>query len=162
MKLEFSVYPHIVLVPCHSACPLLFPYMHIHVRTEPAPSGSPGGLSVRHKLPTTAELHWSPIAVEKQNGVITGYTVKVVGPDSPREIPVQGACTTSVEIPGLRPFTSYSFNISAMTKVGIGPASTVSSKTLEGGEISILYIIYNADSIVTDHRSVEHDAVFII
>ena len=62
--------------------------------------------------------------------------MKVVGSDSPGEIPVQGAGTTSVEIPGLRPFTSYTFNVSAMTKAGTGPAATISSKTPEG-EMSV-------------------------
>ena len=112
-------------------------HTHTYTHTDPAPSGSPGRLGIRHKLSTTAELSWSPVPVEKQNGIITGYTVKVVGPDSPREIPVQGAGTTSVEIPGLRPFTSYTFNVSAMTKGGTGPAATVSSKTPEGGEMLI-------------------------
>ena len=58
--------------------------------------------------------------------------MKVVGPDSPEEIPVHGAGTTSVQIPGLRPFTSYTFSVSAMTKAGTGPAATISSKTPEG------------------------------
>ena len=115
--------------------------IHTHTHTDLAPSGSPGRLDVRHKLPTIAELSWSHVPIEKQNGVITGYTVKVVGPDSPREIPVQGADTTSVEIPGLRPFTSYTFNISAMTKAGTGPAATISSKTPEGGEMLIYCIM---------------------
>ena len=109
----------------------------IHAHFDPAPSGSPGGLSVKHKLPTTAELSWLPVPVKKQNGLVTGYTVKVVGPDFPGEISVQGAGTTSVEIPGLRPFTSYTFNVSAMTKAGTGPAATISSKTPEGGEIPV-------------------------
>ena len=61
--------------------------------------------------------------------------MKVVGPDSPGEIPVQGAGTTSVEIPGLRPFASYTFNVSAMTKAGTGPAAIISSKTPEESEL---------------------------
>ena len=112
-------------------CTLLYMYTHI----DPAPSGSPGRLRVEHKLPTTAELYWSPVPEEKRNSIIAGYTVRVVGPDSPVEIQVQGADTTSVEIPGLRPSTSYTFNVSAMTNTGTGPAATISSKTPEGGEM---------------------------
>ena len=48
--------------------------------TDPAPSVAPEGLDISHRLPTTAELSWSPPPAEKQNGVITGYTVEVVGP----------------------------------------------------------------------------------
>ena len=111
-------------------------YAYAHF--DPAPSGCPGGLGVRHSLPTTAELSWSAVPVEKQNGVITGYKVKVVGPDSPGEIPVHGAGTTSVQIPRLRAFTSYTFNVSAMTKAGTGPAASISSKTPGGGKMLII------------------------
>ena len=113
-------------------------YTHIHTHTlnfDPAPSGSPGGLTVRHKLPTTAELSWSPVPLEKRNGNITGYTVKVVGPDSPGEIPVQGAGTTYLQVEGLKPLSSYSFSVSAVTNAGSGPAAIISSKTPEGGEM---------------------------
>ena len=124
-----------------STCILLWTYIHM-THFDPAPSGSPVGLSVRHSLPTTAELSWSTLPVKKQNGVITGYKVKVVGPDSPGEISVQGAGTTSVQILGLRPFTSYIFNVSAMTKVGTGPAATTLSKTPEGGKMLIVVLWY--------------------
>ena len=69
--------------------------------------------------------------MEKQNGIIIGYVVHVMGPEFSQEIFVQDAKTTSVEIPGLRPFTSYTFTISAMTNVGTGPVATI---TPEEGE----------------------------
>ena len=102
--------------------------------TNPAPSVAPGGLKISHSLPTKAELSWCPLPVEKQNGVITGYKVQVVEPDSSREMSVQEADTTSVEISDLRPITSYTFIVSAMTKAGTGPAATIPFKTSEGGE----------------------------
>ena len=105
-----------------------------HADANPAPSITPEGLNITHSLPTTAELSWTPLPVEKQNGVITGYTVQVEGPDSLREVSVPNTSTTSVEVPGLRPFTSYTFSVSAMTKAGIGPAATISSTTPEGGK----------------------------
>ena len=106
-----------------------------HTDANPVPSITPEGLNITHSLPTTAELSWIPLPVEKQNGVITGYTVQVEGPDSLREVSVPNTSTTSVEVPGLRPFTSYTFSVSAMTKAGIGPAATISSTTPEGGKI---------------------------
>ena len=75
--------------------------------------------------------------MEKRNGVITGYTIQVVGPDSSREIPVQDAETTTIEVPGLKPFTSYTFHVNAMTKAGTGPVAIISSRTLKGGEMSM-------------------------
>ena len=115
----------------------IFTHTHTHTHTDPAPSIAPGGLNITHSLPTTAELSWSSLPLEKRNGVITGYTIQVMGPDSSRDIPVQDAETTTVEVPGLRPFTSYTFHVSAMTKAGSGPVATISSTTPEGGEMSM-------------------------
>ena len=112
-------------------------HTHTHTHTDPAPSIAPGGLNITHSHPTTAELSWSPLPVEKRNGVITGYTIQVEGPDFSREISVQDGNMSSVEVPGLRPFTSYTFHVSAMTKAGTGPVATVSSTTPEGGEMSM-------------------------
>ena len=104
-----------------------------------APCGSPGGLTVNYVLPaTTAKLSWTPVPAQKQNGVITGYTVHVVRADlsstSRRDIPVQKGDATSVDVPNLTPFTSYSFSISAKTNAGAGPPSaSISSKTPETG-----------------------------
>ena len=67
----------------------------------------------------------------------TEYTEKVVGSNSPGTISMQGTGTTSVEILGLRPLTSYNFNVSGMTKAGTGPAGNISSKTPERGEMLI-------------------------
>ena len=64
-----------------------------------------------------------------------------MGPDSSREISVQDANITSVEIPDLKPFTSYTFKVSAMTKAGTGPAVTIISTTPEGGNTSILCML---------------------
>lgn len=104
--------------------------------TFPAPSGAPTGLNVTHPLPTSAELSWIPLPPDQHNGIITGYTVKVVGPDSatPRLIPVPDASATSVVVSGLRPFTAYTFSVSAMTAAGTGPAADITSTTPQGGQ----------------------------
>ena len=85
------------------------------------------GLDISHILPTKAELFWTPLSVMKQNVIVTGYKIQVVGPASSQEISIQDADTTSVEVSDLRPSTLYTFNISAITKAGIGPAATICS-----------------------------------
>ena len=115
----------------------MYQHTHTQICTNPAPSIAPEGLNITHSHPTTAELSWSPLPVEKRNGVITGYTIQVEGPDFSREISVQDGNMSSVEVPGLMPFTSYTFYVSAMTKAGTGPVATVSSTTPEGGEMSM-------------------------
>ena len=60
--------------------------------------------------------------------------VHVAGSDSVQEIPVMDANATSHEVSDLRPYTKYTFSVSAMTEVGTGPAKSVSSITPQGGE----------------------------
>ena len=103
--------------------------MHSHVHNfffNSAPSGRPGELRVSYCLPTTAKLSWTPVPKDRQNGVITGYTVQVVGANSTliREIPV----VTTAKIFHLNPFKKYIFKVSAKTKAGSGPAAEIPSK----------------------------------
>ena len=101
----------------------------------PALPGEPGGLNVSHRLPTTAKLSWTPVPKEKQNGILIGYTVQVVGPD--QSIVYEQAISanaTSIEVPNLNPFTLYTFKVSAKTEAGSGPAASSSSQTPEAGE----------------------------
>jgi hypothetical protein len=111
--------------------------------TPTVPSGTPGELLVSHSLPTSAQLSWTPVPEDKQNDTITGYTVKVEGPDctplmdgnaTSYEVLMDGN-TTSYEVSDLRPYTTYTFSVSAMTKAGTGPPIVVSSSTPQGGEI---------------------------
>ena len=103
--------------------------------TPTVPSGTPGELLVSHSLPTSAQLSWTPVPEDKQNDIITGYTVQVEGPEFMREISIAGAATTSTEVSGLRPNnTSYLFSVSAMTVAGTGPPKRTLSITPQGGK----------------------------
>ena len=93
------------------------------------------GLSIKHGLPTTAEISWKSLPEGEESMVVTGYTVQVVGPDSIRDIPVPDASTTSITVSELKPSTSYIFNVGAMTKDGNGPIATITSTTPEEGEL---------------------------
>ena len=102
------------------------------------PSGSPGELTVNHRLPTTAKLSWTPLPEKERNGVVTGYTVQVMGPDqSTLYNQVVSEDVISIEIPNLNPSTLYTFKVSAKTKAGSGPEGSVLSKTPNGGETSV-------------------------
>ena len=101
-------------------------------------SDAPGELKVSHSLPTSAKLSWTPVPKHKQNDTITGYTIQVEGPFSlgkTKHIPVMNAAATSFEVSGLQPYTTYTFSVSAVTKVGTGLAKSVSSTTPQGGEV---------------------------
>ena len=106
--------------------------MHIHLY-----SGCvvPSELKVSHSLPTSAQLSWTPVPEDKQYDTITGYTVRVEGPSSLKEIPVMNTNATSYEVSDLRPYTTYTFSVCAMTGAGAGPPISISSTTPQGGEV---------------------------
>ena len=119
--------------------------MHTYIHTVP---DAPGELKVSHSLPTSAQLSWTPVPEDKQNGTITGYSVQVARPSSYSyfyssssekinrvEIPVMDGNATSYEVSDLQPYTTYSFSVSAITKIGTGLAKSVSSTTPQGGEV---------------------------
>ena len=90
------------------------------------------GLSIKHGLPTTAEISWKPLPEGEESSLVTGYKVQVVGPDSIRDIPVPDANITSITVSELRPSTSYISHVCAMTKDGNGPIATITSTTPKG------------------------------
>jgi hypothetical protein len=102
--------------------------------TPTVPSGTPGELFVSHGFPTSAQLSWTPVPEDEQNDTITGYTVQVEGPDSTREIPVMDGNATSYEVSDLKPYTIYTFGVSAMTEGGNGPPIILSSTTPQGSK----------------------------
>ena len=92
------------------------------------------GLNITHELPTSADISWKTLPEGEQSTIITGYSVQVVGAGSTREISVSDARATSVVVSKLRPSTSYTFYVSAMTNTGNGPIATITSTTPEQGE----------------------------
>ena len=108
------------------------------------PTGAPGKLLVSHSIPTSAQLSSTPVPEDKQNDIITGYTVQVVRRGSTRKIPVMDGNATSYEVSDLEPFITYIFSVSAMTKAGTGPALSVPSVTPQGGE-ALHIIIHKKD-----------------
>ena len=93
--------------------------------------GTPGNLLVSHSLPTSAQLSWTLVSEDNQN---TGYTIQLEGPDCTQQIPVIGGNATSYEVSDLRPYTTYTFSVSALTEAGTGPPISVSSTTPQGGK----------------------------
>ena len=102
-----------------------------------APSGKPGKMCVLHRIHTSAQLSWTPVPKDQQNGIIIGYTVQVAGPDFTREISIIDATATFTEVSGLRPSTSYYFSVCAMTVAGSGPPARSLSITPRESKICL-------------------------
>ena len=65
-------------------------------------------------------LAWDTPLLHQQNGVIIGYTItqRVAG-----NVTTLTSRDSMLLVDGLRPFTSYSFEVAASTGVGLGPAT---------------------------------------
>ena len=92
------------------------------------------GISIKYRLPSSAEISWKLLSRQAQKIDVTGYAVQVVGPDSQRDISVTDASATSVKISQLKPYTSYTFHVSAVTELGNGPVATVRLTTPKEGK----------------------------
>ncbi|XP_028396444.1 roundabout homolog 1-like [Dendronephthya gigantea] len=112
---------------------------------ESVPSGRPRNVIVNAISSSNLSVNWDPPLLERQNGVIRGYVVFYKLTNS-SEVPRNEttANRTSVELSGLMIFTSYTVQIRAFTKVGLGPHSDESmNRTLESFPGPVANLIQN-------------------
>ncbi|KAF4802949.1 Receptor-type tyrosine-protein phosphatase S [Turdus rufiventris] len=85
---------------------------------------SPRGVK---KIKLRADLGWKPPPVEKQNGIITAYSIKYIGIDGedvkPHEILGISSDSTQYLLEQLEKWTEYRISVTAHTDVGPGPES---------------------------------------
>ena len=102
------------------------------------PSGPPT-ITITEAAADSIYLHWSPPALENQNGIITGYIIDFSsGQNDSRSISVETVSTeyTLVAIP----YTNYSLRVAAVNSAGQGPfSSAVNVETLQDGMVFQAY-----------------------
>ena len=82
---------------------------------------------------TSVTFTWLELVCGERNGQINGYSYLLIN-EAGAVITKDETASTSVSIAKLTPFTNYSFQVSAKTESGIGPASpTLHVVTDEGG-----------------------------
>ena len=92
--------------------------MYTHTHSHTALSNTIGSLKTSQYHPTSARISWE--ALKEDDKTVSGYTLRVEGPDSTHMISISDA-TTSVEISDLRPSTQYTFKVSAVTVADTKP-----------------------------------------
>ena len=103
------------------------------------PDAAPRNVTVINSGSQTIYLSWLPPPLDKLNGDITGYVVKIFGL---REMDIGNV--TSYSIGGLNASSSYSFSVAAKTRVGSGPFSEpVSIVTHHGGKFRKSFITFS-------------------
>ena len=80
---------------------------------------------------TSIILTWDPPPIHERNGIIITYTINQVVAGN---ISTLNTTALMITINNLRPFTSYSFDVAALTSVGRGPSTAaITETTLEDG-----------------------------
>ncbi|XP_060546472.1 receptor-type tyrosine-protein phosphatase delta isoform X27 [Pantherophis guttatus] len=100
----------------------------ISARTmQSKPSAPPQDISCNSPSSTSILVSWQPPPVEKQNGIITSYSIKYTGTDGeddkPHEILGITPDTTQYLLEQLEKWTEYRISVAAHTDVGPGPES---------------------------------------
>ena len=67
-------------------------------------------------------IRWQEPASERQNGIITSYIIRVISTET--GVAIQYSTNrTLFSVSSLKPFTTYTYEVAAMTVAGLGPFS---------------------------------------
>ena len=95
---------------------------------------APIGLSVTSQTSNSLTLAWMAPPPERQNGLITGYSINVTNTDTGASV-FLSSTGNSITIGQLSPYTSYLCSVAAQTIVGQGPyTSPITVTTGEDGK----------------------------
>lgn len=105
----------------------------LHDYFPSVPSGAPQSVSIVPSSTTLTLTIEEPLP-EHQNGIITGYLVRVTRASNGNR-QEQSSTDASVTVSSLTPYTQYFVNIAASTVNGTGPfGESYEVTTLEAGE----------------------------
>ena len=102
------------------------------------PSGVPLNFVAAATSSRSAVFSWDQPLPEEQNGIITGYGIRIIVVET-GEILQLSSDSTSLTVDTLSPFTTYQSIIAARTSVGVGPfSSTFTLRTPEDSKQIVL------------------------
>ena len=105
-------------------------YMYMHT----APTSAPIGLNVISQSSSSLTLAWMAPPLERQNGMITGYSINVTDTDTEASM-LLSSTGEFITVTQLSPYTSYLCSVAAQTSVGLGPYTlTIIITTDEDGK----------------------------
>ena len=123
----FVHFTHSIIFFSHSTIPI------------PVPSGTVQNVTADAVSSTSIELLWEPPLPHDMNGPIIGYSVTVQEQHSGYHVASMLISNdTSVIVTSLRPYTTYTFAVSARNSIGYGPSFIVHHATLEDSKLTIL------------------------
>ncbi|XP_061453516.1 granulocyte colony-stimulating factor receptor [Rhineura floridana] len=92
---------------------------------------------------STAEIHWEPIPVEKQNGFIINYTIFWIGTNEDMSSAVMNSSVDTFTIKGLWPSRMYRVHIMASTVGGStnGSILVLYTKGIDDTDLPFVYLL---------------------
>ncbi|XP_054706110.1 roundabout homolog 1-like [Uloborus diversus] len=104
---------------------------------EDVPSAPPDNLQIRVTGPNSATVTWSPPPPQHRNGILQGYSIRVL--DNSSQLYAQittNSTTTSVTLTNLTVGTTYNIKAAAFTSSGIGPFSPSIHPKIDYGAVT--------------------------
>ena len=104
------------------------------------PSSPPTNFNIAIVSSSAIELSWQLPPLSDRNGIITGYTIRVVRTDTGETFVDQITGGIGFSVTGLLPHTTYTCSVLASTSVGMGPATTLVTTTPQDGQAPLFYL----------------------
>lgn len=108
----------------------------LHISNYLAPSQPPEMLTLVDITSHTVTVTWQPPPLDSHNGVIRGYTVRIIL-DSNNDLSLFNVTGSIITIPDLHPYSSYDVAVAAFT-TDRGPFSNVLSLTSSEAGIALI------------------------
>lgn len=107
--------------------------------THSVPTSAPVGLIIISQSSNSLTLSWMAPPLERQNGLITGYSINITNADTGASM-LLSSTGNSIAVGELSPYTSYLCSVAAQTMVGLGPYTTpITVTTNEDGKSKYMY-----------------------
>ena len=116
------------------------------------PSAPPQDIKAWNTSSTSLKVTWGPVPQPARNGRILKYIVRCRS--SHEDESIHHTTHDPLLLVGLRKFTQYSVDVSAVTRVGAGPQSYTSASTDEDGTVSIRLVSWFIKTTLRDFRCV--------
>ena len=110
--------------------------MHSFVLHFAEPGSPPYMFIVKSVSSNMSTFQWE--APKEPNGIITSYHLECVDGVEVFNQTANGSQTTTT-LNGLHPYTNYSCDITAHTRVGEGPAACINITTKQDGSVKMRY-----------------------
>ena len=112
-------------------CLFAFYVFCFHCCCSTAPSGPPDNITAIALSSSEIQITWDPPPQENRNGPILAYNFTALDSATGNVIISRVVVSTYTLVLYLRPFTFYTFTLSARTSIGFGPEDSVTERTLE-------------------------------